>query len=90
MQVPIELDAGLWSRRAIEMASIERYRNDRNGHQREPMEALTPLSASSWRAFDNAAGLSCITPGAPYFAITDGQRWEIYETFKPLPAEEKR
>ena len=40
----------------IEMASFERYRNDHNRHQREPMEALTPLLASSWRAFDNAAG----------------------------------
>ena len=55
----------------IEMASFERYRNDRNRHQREPMEALTPLLASSWRAFDNAAGLSCITPGAPILFFGD-------------------
>ena len=32
----------------------------------------------------------CTAEGTPYFTITDGQRWEIYETFKPLPAEEKR
>jgi hypothetical protein len=32
----------------------------------------------------------CLTEGTPYFAVTDGQRWEIYETHKMVPLAEKR
>ena len=32
----------------------------------------------------------CITEGIEYFSVTDGQRWEIYETHMPVPIEEKR
>ena len=28
--------------------------------------------------------------GTPYFSVTDGGRWEIYETHKPVPIAEKR
>ena len=31
----------------------------------------------------------CIQQGIPYFALTDGQRWEMYETFQPVPLDEK-
>ncbi len=31
----------------------------------------------------------CIQLGIPYFALTDGQRWEIYETFRAVPLDEK-
>ena len=31
----------------------------------------------------------CIQLGIPYFALTDGQRWELYETFRPVPLGEK-
>jgi hypothetical protein len=27
--------------------------------------------------------------GTNYFSVTDGERWEIYETFKPVPTAEK-
>jgi hypothetical protein len=27
----------------------------------------------------------CLVDGTPYFAVTDGRRWEIYETQKPVP-----
>lgn len=32
----------------------------------------------------------CIQEGTPYFAVTDGRRWEVYETFKAVPLSEKR
>ena len=32
----------------------------------------------------------CITEGIEYFSVTDGQRWEVYETHKPVPIDEKR
>lgn len=32
----------------------------------------------------------CIQDGIPYFAVTDGRRWEVYETFKAVPLSEKR
>lgn len=32
----------------------------------------------------------CIEEGAPYFVITDGRRWEIYDSHKTVPIEEKR
>ena len=28
--------------------------------------------------------------GTGYFSVTDGQRWEIYETHRPVPIDEKR
>ena len=32
----------------------------------------------------------CIALGTKYFALTDGNCWEIYETHRPVPIEEKR
>ncbi|MDW8120024.1 MAG: hypothetical protein RMK40_05210 [Chloroflexota bacterium] len=32
----------------------------------------------------------CLTQGTLYFVVTDGLRWEIYETHKPVPLEQKR
>ena len=32
----------------------------------------------------------CLEQGTPYFSVTDGRRWEIYETHKPVPIAEKR
>ena len=31
----------------------------------------------------------CIQLGISYFALTDGQRWELYETFRAVPLNEK-
>lgn len=43
---------------------------------------------------DLKSGLSqsinyCIQDGTPYFAVTDGRRWEIYETHKAVPLDQK-
>ena len=32
----------------------------------------------------------CLEEGTKHFAVTDGQRWEVYETHKPVPIEQKR
>ncbi len=32
----------------------------------------------------------CIGDGINYFAVTDGRQWEIYETHRPVPLDEKR
>ncbi len=32
----------------------------------------------------------CLVEGTEYFAVTDGRRWEIYETHKPVPIDDKR
>lgn len=32
----------------------------------------------------------CLIEGTPYFILTDGARWEIYETHRPVPIDEKR
>ncbi len=32
----------------------------------------------------------CLMEGTDYFSVTDGQRWEIYETHRPVPIDEKR
>lgn len=32
----------------------------------------------------------CMHDGTEYSAVTDGRRWEIYETHKPVPIDEKR
>ena len=32
----------------------------------------------------------CLMEGTSYFTVTDGQRWEVYETHKPVPIDEKR
>ena len=32
----------------------------------------------------------CLMEGTGYFSVTDGQHWEIYETHKPVPIDEKR
>lgn len=34
--------------------------------------------------------LHCITDGIRYFAVTNGQAWDVYETHKPVPMEQKR
>ena len=32
----------------------------------------------------------CLMQGTPYFAVTDGRQWEVYETHKAAPIDEKR
>ncbi len=32
----------------------------------------------------------CLMEGTKHFTVTDGQRWEIYETHRPVPIDEKR
>ena len=32
----------------------------------------------------------CLERGTLYFAVTDGQKWEVYETHKPVPVAQKR
>ncbi len=32
----------------------------------------------------------CLEKGTLYFTVTDGQSWEVYETHKPVPVEQKR
>lgn len=32
----------------------------------------------------------CLMQGTNYLALTDGRRWEIYETHKPVPIDDKR
>ena len=32
----------------------------------------------------------CLEEGTEHFSVTDGQRWEVYETHKPVPIEQKR
>ena len=32
----------------------------------------------------------CQEQGTLYFSVTDGRRWEVYETHKPVPIDEKR
>ena len=32
----------------------------------------------------------CLMEGTNYFSVTDGQRWEVYETHKPVPIDQKR
>ena len=32
----------------------------------------------------------CQADGTRYFSVTDGQRWEVYETHKPVPIDAKR
>ena len=32
----------------------------------------------------------CMMQGTNYLALTDGRRWEIYETHKPVPIDDKR
>ena len=32
----------------------------------------------------------CIQQGTPHFALTDGRRWEVYETFRAVPLDEKQ
>ena len=34
--------------------------------------------------------LHCITDGIRYFAVTNGQAWDVYETHKPVPMDQKR
>ena len=45
------------------------------------------------RSLNDAIGQGiqyCLVEGTEYFAVTDGKRWEIYETHKPVPIDEKR
>ena len=32
----------------------------------------------------------CLMEGTKHFSVTDGQHWEVYETHKPVPIDEKR
>ena len=32
----------------------------------------------------------CLIQGTAHFAVTDGRRWEIYETHRPVPIDDKR
>ena len=32
----------------------------------------------------------CLMEGATYLSVTDGQTWEVYETHRPVPIDEKR
>ena len=32
----------------------------------------------------------CLERGTQHFAVTDGQRWELYETHRPVPIEQKK
>ena len=32
----------------------------------------------------------CLMEGTKHFSVTDGQRWEVYETHKPVPIDQKR
>ena len=32
----------------------------------------------------------CLMQGTSFFCVTDGRRWEIYETHKPVPIDQKR
>ncbi len=32
----------------------------------------------------------CLVEGTEYFVVTDGRRWETYETHKPVPIDDKR
>lgn len=45
------------------------------------------------RSLNDAIGQGiqyCLVEGTEYFAVTDGRRWEIYETHKPVPIDDKR
>ena len=32
----------------------------------------------------------CLIQGTAHFSVTDGRRWEIYETHRPVPIDDKR
>ena len=32
----------------------------------------------------------CLEKGTKHFSVTDGQRWEVYETHRPVPIDDKR
>ena len=32
----------------------------------------------------------CLEEGTPHFAVTDGSHWEVYETHRPVPIDQKR
>lgn len=32
----------------------------------------------------------CVEQGTPYFALSDGRRWEVFETFRAVPIEERK
>ena len=32
----------------------------------------------------------CLEEGTPHFAVTDGRHWEVYETHRPVPIDDKR
>ncbi len=45
------------------------------------------------RSLNDAIGQGiqyCLVEGTEYFAVTDGRCWEIYETHKPVPIDDKR
>ena len=60
-----------------------------NGHPAVIVEAKKlgePLSLSVISQVLNY----CLIEGTAHFAMTDGRRWEIYETHKPVPISEKQ
>lgn len=58
-----------------------------DGKPRVVVEAKS-LGSSLQQAAMQALGY-CNALGFPYFAVTDGRFWELYETFRPLPLPEK-
>ena len=42
------------------------------------------LGKAAWQGIEY-----CVTYGIPYFAVTDGQIWEVYETHKAVPLRDK-
>jgi predicted type IV restriction endonuclease len=47
-----------------------------------------PLGATLTNAAQQGVNY-CVTEGIPYFVCTDGNRWVIYDTHKPVKLEEK-
>lgn len=58
-----------------------------DGKPRVVIEAKS-LGTSLQQAAMQALGY-CNALGFPYFAVTDGRFWELYETFRPVPLPEK-
>lgn len=58
-----------------------------DGKPRVVVEAKS-LGTSLQQAAMQALGY-CNALGFPYFAVTDGRFWELYETFRPVPLPEK-
>lgn len=46
------------------------------------------LGTPTRQGIDQAVGY-CVSQGIEYFAVTNGEMWEIYEPFRPVPIDEK-